>query len=694
MMKKLTALLLALAMVFSLVTVASADADSTIDKVELSHAELTVGQPLPELTAPAGASYTVKNYWWQDLTGGATPTVVELGHRYRLQMEIRPAEGYAFATDAVLLVNGVRVLGNDKAPIQIRPNLIYAMHDYSAAPTVDKVEIFFDEPIQAGPVPEFTVPAGANYTLTVAQWQERDAIYEDEIPEITELKEGVAYTLVLQVRPVAGYEIGDGVKLYLNGKETAISYKNWSYVQYQCDVTIGGGLDTPVVTATTKAATGKPYLQWDAVEGAVAYEIWRAVDDGAFSRYYTTEYTFFNNLSAKVGTTYKYQVRAVAADGTTGGFSEAKLVVCVCAAPDVRIRLNENGKPYLYWEKNPDAVKYEIWRSVDGGDFRYYYTTNYTADNVYCSFTNTSAQQGHAYAYQVRAVGQRSNLNSPFSAAASIVCGLPAPQVTLTNNPKTGVPQLTWEPVEGAVGYEIQRGVTGWKDYKYYYTAAADVTVFNNVSAKVGETYYYKIRALAADGSANSAWTFAGSKTAVCATPTLWWNRAENGAIVLSWSAVEGAERYEIWRSVKGGTFRSWKKTTETTYVDDMEAVGYTAVYQVRALGKTSETDGALSNVSNATYRKAPDIRIDLNADGKPAIYWSPTMNVMDFVVYRAVGDGEFSYYYSTDNTFFNNISAEPGVTYRYKVRARTADPNTGDFIYSPYTEEVSITSN
>ena len=456
-------------------------------------------------------------------------------------------------------------------------------------------------------------------------------------------------------------------------------------------------LTAPVVTATTKDSTGKPYLQWDAVEGATAYEVWRAVEDGEFVSYYTTTYTFFNNISAKVGTTYRYQVRAVTDDGTAANsaFSEAQTVLCICATPNVQIRLNEKGKPYLYWDKNPNAVKYEIWRSVDGAPFSYYYTTNYTADNVYCSFTNTSAEQGHIYAYQVRAVGQRSNLNSPFSAAASIVCGLPAPQVTLANNPKTGVPQLTWEPVEGAVGYEIQRGITGWKDYKYYYTAAADVTVFNNVSAKVGETYYYKIRALAEDGSANSAWSFAGNATAVCATPTLWWNRAENGSVVLSWSAVEGAERYEIWRSVNGGRFLSWEKTTETTFVDEMEAVGYTAVYQVRALGKTSETDGALSNVSNATYRKAPDIRIGLNADGKPAIYWSPTMNAVDFVVYRAVGDGEFSYYYTTDYTFFNNLSAEPGVTYRYKVRARTApDSETGAVLYTPYTEEVSITSN
>ena len=83
MMKKLTALLLALTMVLSLVTVASAEG-GTIAEVTLSHAELTVGQPLPELTAPAGANYTV-NSWWQDQASEPTPTVVEAGHRYRLQ---------------------------------------------------------------------------------------------------------------------------------------------------------------------------------------------------------------------------------------------------------------------------------------------------------------------------------------------------------------------------------------------------------------------------------------------------------------------------------------------------------------------------------------------------------------------------------------------------------------------------------
>ena len=575
MMKKLTALLLALTMVLSLVTVASAEG-GTIAEVTLSHAELTVGQPLPELTAPADANYTV-NSWWQDLASEPTPTVVEAGHRYRLQIEIRP---------------------------------------------------------------------------------------------------------------VAGYKFSDGIKLYLNGDESAIGYRSWNLLHYQCDVTIGG-LDTPVVTATTKAATGQPYLKWDAVEGAVAYEIWRSVGGSAFTRYYTTTYDFFNNISAQPGTTYSYKVRAVDAGGAAGEFSSVQSVLCVCAAPNVRISTDDAGKPYLRWDKVQGAVKFEIWRSVESGPFSYYYTT----DGEYYAFTNSSAESGRSYAYKVRTIGQEPALNSPFSPIVNTVCRMDRPELTMSYHPQTGRPRLTWEPVEGAVRYEIQRSVDGM-NYAYYYMTDSSVTVFNNISAKVGETYHYRVRALSRDGSANSNWSYSGRAVCRCATPTLWWNRAANGAIVLNWSEVEGAVRYEVYRSFNGGNYRIESMTEDTTFVENIYGIGHKIDFKVRAVGEEENTTGAFSNVSNTTTRRAPEIRGDYNDQGKPQVYWSVIMGAYDYVVYRAVGDGEFSYYYTTAESFFTNISAEPGVTYRYKVRARTADRNTGDFIYSPYTEEVSITSN
>ena len=59
-------------------------------------------------------------------------------------------------------------------------------------------------------------------------------------------------------------------------------------------------------------------LNWQGVDGAEAYEILRdgvvvTTDDG---RWYT-------DLGLDPGTTYEYQIRAVAADGTVGDLSSA-----------------------------------------------------------------------------------------------------------------------------------------------------------------------------------------------------------------------------------------------------------------------------------------------------------------------------------------------------------------------------------
>ena len=56
---------------------------------------------------------------------------------------------------------------------------------------------------------------------------------------------------------------------------------------------------------------GKPILRWDKVDGAVKYEVYRSVNGGAYSAFYTTTGTKVTNGSARSGQMYSYKVRAV-----------------------------------------------------------------------------------------------------------------------------------------------------------------------------------------------------------------------------------------------------------------------------------------------------------------------------------------------------------------------------------------------
>ena len=63
---------------------------------------------------------------------------------------------------------------------------------------------------------------------------------------------------------------------------------------------------------TIKLKSGDPRLTWEAVDGAVEYQIYRATSkSGDYKLIKTTTSTSFTNTSAKAGKTYYYKVKAI-----------------------------------------------------------------------------------------------------------------------------------------------------------------------------------------------------------------------------------------------------------------------------------------------------------------------------------------------------------------------------------------------
>lgn len=72
----------------------------------------------------------------------------------------------------------------------------------------------------------------------------------------------------------------------------------------------------PTLTATA-TSTAQVALSWNAVAGAVSYDIYRSVNDSPFTPLNNTSNTTANDNTVSANTTYLYQVRAVLAGGTT-----------------------------------------------------------------------------------------------------------------------------------------------------------------------------------------------------------------------------------------------------------------------------------------------------------------------------------------------------------------------------------------
>ena len=321
-------------------------------------------------------------------------------------------------------------------------------------------------------------------------------------------------------------------------------------------------LPAPAVTGGNDAQ-GRPTLKWNAVSGAAKYEVYRARSlNGDYIKYSTVTGTSYTNISyIENGNTYYYKVRALDAKGTAGAWSSVVSVTYkqTLPAPAVTGGNDAQGRPTLKWNAVSGAAKYEVYRARSkDGDYIKYSTVTGT------SYTNTSyIEDGNTYYYKVRAL----DANGRAGAWSSIVSvtykqTLPAPTVTGGNDAQ-GRPTLKWNAVSGAAKYEVYRARSLNGDYIKYSTVTG--TSYTNTSyIENGNTYYYKVRALDANGTAG-AWSSIVSVTyrkpaaatvasGKCGDSASWKLDAE-GTLTISGSG----RMYDYeWPADRGGTTPPW----------------------------------------------------------------------------------------------------------------------------------------
>jgi len=174
----------------------------------------------------------------------------------------------------------------------------------------------------------------------------------------------------------------------------------------------------PVVTATTDAATGKPSLEWAAVEGAVSYEITRATKKtGKYTLQATVTEANYLDETAKTGKTYYYKVTAITASGARSATGSYKSAKCLTPAPAVTTWLSGMENVHLQWTEVPGAVKYEIYRSESK-------TAGYKKLKTVKDTTTFTIIPDHSiiYYFKVRAV-MKNGSYSAFSAPAPSING-------------------------------------------------------------------------------------------------------------------------------------------------------------------------------------------------------------------------------------------------------------------------------
>ena len=447
-------------------------------------------------------------------------------------------------------------------------------------------------------------------------------------------------------------------------------------------------LAQPVVDLKVDTASGKPKVTFAKISGAQSYAIVRATqEEGPYTDLANVTGTSYIDTAAVAGTNYYYKVKAIhKTEGAASEYSEVTNRICDLAKPVVTAAVNATGKPVVSWDLQEDAVAYYVYRSTAKSGV---YDQVYTAVDE-ASYTDNAAVVGKTYYYKVKAAHERTVADSAESTAVSCVGALESPAVSISGNSSTGKPVIRWTAVDGAAKYTVYRSTSQNSGYSSVYTGTAKS--YTDKNAKVGTTYYYKVKAIHKNTAANSAYSELLTRICALAKPVVELKvDTASGKPKVTFAKISGAQSYAIVRAIQEeGPYTDLANVTGTSYVDTTAEAGVTYYYKVKAIHKTEGADSEYSDVTSRICDLEKPVVSITRKSGDPALSWAEITGAKEYEVWRATSKtGKFTKVGTVTEAEFTDTGAKAGKTYYYKVMAihEVSEAN------SAYSAVVSITA-
>jgi len=362
------------------------------------------------------------------------------------------------------------------------------------------------------------------------------------------------------------------------------------------------------------------------------------------------------------------------------------------AAPKLNpVKINTNGSFTLSWNSVSNADKYKIYIKQTDGSYKLMKTTSAT------SFTTAVAAIGRTYSYKIKAVNSKYNISSAFSniESAKYDNKLSSPNMSPVVINSDCSFKLSWSAVSGADKYEIYLlGSNG----KYNLMKTTTATSFTTAVATYGREYAYKVRAIDSKNNVYSEFSnvITGVNKKKMSTPTLKSIIVnDNGTFTLSWNAVTGADKYEIYiYNNNTGIYQLNGTVAKTSATTAYAPYNVKYSYKIRALDSESKVYSDFSNVVSATNKvklSAPTMKdVVVNSNGSFKLSWNSVAGADKYELYIRQADGSYKLMKTTTATSFTTAFATYGKQYSYKAKA----VDSKNKVYSDFSNVVSATNN
>lgn len=236
--------------------------------------------------------------------------------------------------------------------------------------------------------------------------------------------------------------------------------------------------------------------------------------------------------------------------------------------------------------------------------------------------------------------------------------------------------RITWETVKNAESYEVYRSDAKNGAYTKIATVAGDT--YDDTKLDAQKEYYYKVRAVFSDGEVSEdSNVYAASPLAKPQVASV--VSKSSGRLCVSWGQVEGASKYEVYRSdAQDGSYKKIAVVNgqdEVSYMDGNIEMQKDYYYKVRARGGDANGFGGYSNVlSGWAIQPSEIVSVSSKTSTSLLVRWKKVPNIYAYRIQRSTsakkGYATVATIKSGDTISYVDKKLKKGITYYYRILA------------------------
>ena len=347
---------------------------------------------------------------------------------------------------------------------------------------------------------------------------------------------------------------------------------------------------------------------------------------------------------------------------TSNGKTATCKVTVSLPTPQITSLSNTTGGIKISWNKVDGAYGYRLYYKPASGGWKRFKDTTAT------SFTDSGVVPNKTETYTIRCIDKNGKTVSGFYSKGWSKKYTPvAPTISKLENTSSGI-KLNWNKITGVYGYRLyQKTSNGWKRIK-----DTTATSYTDSAVSANQRKTYTIRCIDKNGKTVSGFYSKGwSKKYTPVAPTI--SKLENtsGGIKLSWNKIAGVYGYRLYYKTSSGGWKRFKDTTATSFTDSGVSPNRTETYTIRCIDKNGKTvSGFNSKGWSKKYTAAtPKITKLTNRSKGVSVTWNKIAGVYGYRLYRKYDGGSWTKVKDTTSTSFTDSGAKKGKKVTYTVR-------------------------